>query len=440
MSFPRLVGLDTDWTIWQGYLNHASWGFGFGAFVPQENNIERVDRWLLRDRTNHNNWIRQYNDISDVIYDIINNHAKLAIVSSSPSKPMSDKALYFLNAINPQTGTEYSIIHLAHYNEVSNESKVNHFRRIRQWSQFDYSEMLMFDDEASNNTVRITLGPATSGTSFHLVRNRTTFTWNLYQEGLAAWRQAKNLTIGLNPGFPQNRVLIGYSGLPTSWINRIYAGEGVVETTTPYRWGFGLYLTSSIMLAKYFRDWNGNWGSDKSYVCQVFVKDYNAWINNVPKIWIPENDGNFPQMNNMNTTAEETALNQENRDAYIATRFGVRAPYALFSQHFYMPNMPLPQGERWTELVAGTQLYRSLFEIVKLEDWQADQIVNPDPYPFGWQFQSWKINVPSVTREEFLRCGEQILFNLSGRDGGTKDSGEGIAPETSPVKETLSEL
>jgi len=120
MSFPKIVALDTDWTIWQGFLDYKKWGKGPGRVNPVEDNIERVDRRLLRDKTNHDNWIRVYDDISKVVNDILSNGAQLAIVSRNPSKAMCDRALYHFKTTNPSDGNEWPIIHLVKYDEVVN--------------------------------------------------------------------------------------------------------------------------------------------------------------------------------------------------------------------------------------------------------------------------------------------------------------------------------
>lgn len=120
----------------------------------------------------------------------------------------------------------------------------------------------MFDDEAANNTVRITLGTfqswpfashliqLTQGVSFELVRRDkgSGLTWALYQRGLRAWRRAIRITLLPNPPTKRQRKLIGYSGLGPRWIKRVQEKEGVVEKTEAYRWGYGLYVapTSSL--------------------------------------------------------------------------------------------------------------------------------------------------------------------------------------------------
>ncbi|KAF9524648.1 hypothetical protein CPB83DRAFT_909757 [Crepidotus variabilis] len=339
-------GVVKAWTIWQGYLDYTKRGKGKGAFTIQEDNIDRVDRWLLQDRTNKNNWIRVYDDISNVINDILKNGAQLAIVLRNLSRPFCDRTLYYFNAINPKDGKEWTIIDLAQFDEIKNESKANHWRRIRQWAGCDYSDMLMFDDEALNNVVRIELGE----------------------------------------GSPLNLL-------------------------APYRWGFAWHVTASVTRAKFFLTWNNNFNKERSSVCEVWVKDYDAWIR-ANKIWVPENNGNIPLMNNMTATAEATGRNQEDRDRFIGDKWGVPMPYVLFCQHHWFNGFPPPQ-KRWTELVIYTQIYRTLFEVVPLKDADLNKITDVEPFPYGQQIKPWRITVPAETRAEFLQYKEKDLYDLS---------------------------
>jgi len=405
-SYPAVIALDTDGTIWQNLLDQRTWGKGRGANAKIEDNIERVDPWLLRDKTNRNLWIRVYKDISNVVNDILCNGAELAIVSRNTSKAMCDRALYYFNTINPSECKEWSIIHLVKYDEVINESKVKHFRRIKTWSEDDYSDMLMFDDEAFNNSIRIELGA-----TFQLIRGTQGLVWDTYQQGLNAWRRAKNMTIPPNPGLTPTRALIGYSGLPTSWIELVRKGEGIVDKTLPYRLGYALYVASSLPIAKYFHNWNNSFTNEKSYVCEVWVKDYAAWVR-TNKIWVPENSSTLPQMNSMNWTEEQTGQNQEFRDLFVASQWGVQTPYVAFSRHFWMKDMPNPRS-RWTEMVVYTEIRRSLFEVVPLSDDQVAQVVNPNPYPFEYQMKTWNITVPGETRNEFASYQEADLVQMS---------------------------
>ncbi|KAF9529477.1 acid phosphatase-domain-containing protein [Crepidotus variabilis] len=403
--YPKVVGLDTDWTIWQNYLGMEYWGKGPGAASTSQDNIERVDRWTLRDKTNKNMWIKQYNDIANIVYDILKNGAKLAIVSRNRNKEMCDRALTFFNANNPNDGNkEYSIIHLVTYDEIIDQSKVEHWRRIHGWSGEDYSEFLMFDDEAAHNSVRIEVG-----VTFQQARDKKGLYWDLYIEGLNAWRRAKTVIMHNTPTAPKNRKLIGYSGLPGFWIDLIGKGEGIVEPKTPYRWGYAFYIADYIELAKYFCGWNGTWiNDDGSKVCEVWVRDYEAW-QSINKVWVPENGGGLIQMNNIHWSYEETGQNQEDRDRIIAG-FGVPTPYVLFSRHHWMNGMPVPQPQRWSEMVVYTQVQRALFDVVPLTDAQVKANTNPRPYPFHHQIKEWNITVPSVTWQEFKSRGETDYY------------------------------
>jgi len=254
----------------------------------------------------------------------------------------------------------------------------------------------MFDDEAFNNVVRIELG-----TTFQLVRDRKGLTWDTYQQGLEAWKRAKKITIPSSPG--PVRMLIGFSGLPTTWIDLVGKREGIVDPTTPYRWGYALYIADTIEIANYFSSWNSGFVTDKSYVCEVWVKDYDTWVK-INKVWVPEHSSILPQMSK-NWTPEKTGRNQEDRDRSVANRWGVSTPYVLFSKHHWMKGMPNPR-KRWTEMVVYTPIQPSLFEVVQLSNNKVAQHPKPSPYPFDRQVRTWNITVPDETRQEFRRYKE----------------------------------
>jgi magnesium-dependent phosphatase 1 len=111
-------------------------------------------------------------------------------------------------------------------------------------------------------------------------------------------------------------------------------------------------------------------------------------------------------MNNMNWTAEQSGRNQEDRDRFIAEHWGVQTPYVLFSKHHWMHGMPIPENQRWSEMVVYTQIQRSLFDVKKLLDTEVAQHPNPKPFAFYHQVDPWHILVPKETRMEFLRYGE----------------------------------
>ncbi|KAI9509695.1 hypothetical protein F5148DRAFT_1185854 [Russula earlei] len=182
--------------------------------------------WSVASR-NPDTQIRVYDDISKIVHNILRNGTKLAIVR---------QGIVLLQTTNPRNNQHSSIIHLVEYDEVQGSNRelkgLNPFRRIRQRSGSDYSQMLMFDAEAASNTVRITLG-----VSFELVRDRGSgLTWALYQRSLQAWPRAISITLLPNPPTRRRRALIGYSGLGPRWMRRAQEGEGV-ERTEAYRWG-----------------------------------------------------------------------------------------------------------------------------------------------------------------------------------------------------------
>ncbi|KAF9524645.1 acid phosphatase-domain-containing protein [Crepidotus variabilis] len=395
MSYPKIVALDTDVTIWKGSLDW-SWG--------HEDNIERVDRWLLRDKRNYNKQIRIYDDISAIVSDVLKNGAKLAIVSRTSSKALSDRALYYFNTINTD-GKEWSIIHLVTYDEVVNESKANHFRRIHGWSNNDYSEMLLFDDEGINNVVRVELG-----VSYQIIPYWRGLNWAGYQKGLNVWRRSQKLVIPSTPGYQRRPNPIGYTGLPKFWIDLVNKGEGIVDRSADYRWGYGLYVTDSLGIAKRFRNWERQEMRREAYVCAVYIRDFYTWVG-LDKIWVPEYGGGLVQMSNRTWTEEHTGLNQENRDARIADQWGVQTPYVLFSRHFWFPTLPIPQGQRWNEMLLSTQVMRTNIYIEVLSDAEADRKGEFPPYQD--LISTWKITVPAVTRQEFLSKREMSHYNRS---------------------------
>jgi magnesium-dependent phosphatase 1 len=118
-------------------------------------------------------------------------------------------------------------------------------------------------------------------------------------------------------------------------------------------------------------------------------------------------------MNNMNWTAEQSGQNQEDRDRFIAERWGVQTPYVLFSRHHWMPGMPQALGQRFNEMAVYTHIQRSLFEVVPLSDDEVKRVVDPCPFPFHHQFKTWGITVPDATRQEFLKYSELEFYRLS---------------------------
>ncbi|KAI0289735.1 acid phosphatase-domain-containing protein [Russula brevipes] len=411
--FPKIVALDTDWTIWEGFLDHKKWGKGPGRVTPIQNNIERVDDRLLRDKTNHDNRIRVYDDISKVVHDILKNGAQLAIVSRNPSKALCDRALYYFKTTDPK-GDERSIIHKASYDEVVDEYTVRHFKRIHGWSEVGYSDMVLFDNQAHHNCVRIELG-----VTFQFLRNKKGLTWEAYQRGIETWRRAKSIRIVSNPSVRASRkVVIGFSGLATDWIERIQMGTGTVDTNENYRWGYALYVGHSLKVARHYckqlnEKKKKRKGAKDAYVCAIWVKDYEAW-KRIRKIWVPESNSYLPRMNSKEWSAFDSGRNQENRDRVIAERYGVDTPYVLFCRHHWEPDLRKAHGLRYNEMVVYTQIQRALFGVTRLSDKKVNRIANDAPYPFHCQINNWSITVPDETRREVRNLNDANVFRWLG--------------------------
>ncbi|EIW81806.1 hypothetical protein CONPUDRAFT_152711 [Coniophora puteana RWD-64-598 SS2] len=176
--YPKLIGLDTEWTLFWGWLNPDQYGKGRKAVNPVEDNLEPHGDWTVRDKSNHAHYIKLYHDVPKVINDILKHGAEIAIVSNSGNKAMVDRALYYFKATDKK-GSKKSIIHLVKYDEVyCANSKVNHFKKIKNESGIDYSDMLLFDDEAVNNDVRHELG-----VTFQVSRDQKGLSWENYQGG-----------------------------------------------------------------------------------------------------------------------------------------------------------------------------------------------------------------------------------------------------------------
>ncbi|KAG6917581.1 hypothetical protein DXG01_001929 [Tephrocybe rancida] len=429
MAFPKVVAFDTDWTLWQNVTTNGVWGKGPGAAAILEDNMNHVNAQTIQDKSNPQNVsIQVFGDVSRVVNDVLKNGAQLAIVART-NKALSDRALYYFNTINPADNKEESIIYLVKYDEVVDEVKTKPFRRITGWSESDPMDMLHFDDEALNNSVRIETGdyihPVSTysrytqllpAVTFKLCLNKEGLTWDIYQQAISHWLRVKNLTIPANPSAPPERRLIGYSGLSTAWINRVNVErEGIVDPLFPYRWGYCLYITDDVGIAEFFRDWELREGRE-SYVNEVWVRDYAVWAR-LNKVWIPENSGDLPQMNNMNWTAEASGQNQEARDRTIDNKWGVKAPYVMFSRHHWMPGMPIPQPQRMTEMMVYTQTHRALIDVVTLTNEKTAELVatNRTPVPFHRQIQEWNITVPEVTKAEepeFFKVDTQGTINF----------------------------
>ncbi|EIW81815.1 hypothetical protein CONPUDRAFT_143487 [Coniophora puteana RWD-64-598 SS2] len=343
MSYPKLVALDTDWTIWWGWLDINKLGKGRNAYNPLEDNLEQENgsEWILRDRTNHKERIGMYGKVPDIIYDILKNGAKLAIVSRNKSKPACDRALWWFKA----TDRKKPIIDMVDFDEV-------------------YDGEILFDDEATNNLVRVVEGQSLQSYS--------------------------------DPMF------IGFAGMDEQTVNLLTQGHHRVDLTESARWGYAI--------AKFFAEWikQDAFGPNaKTYVCELWARDRNKFLA-TNKIWFPE-EGKF--LNNVHTqTAFQIGWDQENRDAQAA-RWGSPTPYILFSRHWRMSEMPPSIGSgRWNEMVIYTQIQDALMLTIPLSEQQVIEKIQLGGkfVPFEQQLSAWNIKVPNETWAEFRKYRENI--------------------------------
>ncbi|KAF5335026.1 hypothetical protein D9758_016200 [Tetrapyrgos nigripes] len=135
---------------------------------------------------NHKHVVSGGKDIPSIVTDILKNGASLAIISRNSCKAIYDRALYYFKAVNPKTGEKESIIKMVRYDEVVNETKTKHFKRIRSWSKFDYADMILFDDELRNDVVKKELG-----IGFQQCSSQEGLTWEIYLKGIEHWRRTR---------------------------------------------------------------------------------------------------------------------------------------------------------------------------------------------------------------------------------------------------------
>jgi magnesium-dependent phosphatase 1 len=127
---------------------------------------------------------------------------------------------------------------------------------------------------------------------------------------------------------------------------------------------------------------------------------------------MPERDD--LQTNNVGWGANEASIgdSQENRDDWVKG-YGVTKPYILFSKHYKMPGMPIPDNTRFNEMVIYPQLQDSLFFAHRM---QRDEVEKDmQAWDRGWlglqydrSISSWGITVPYETRTDVASHGETL--------------------------------
>ncbi|KAJ7511423.1 hypothetical protein B0H11DRAFT_2215249 [Mycena galericulata] len=344
-AYPKLVALDLDFTVWQGWL-HEHFGKGQNASWPIEDNLDCIDFWTIQDRSNRNNSISLFPDVAGIITDLAARGVQIAVVSRNTNKALCDRALWHFQALDPFTNKFKSIINFVNYDEVYN---------------------------------RVT---------FKMLWN-SGLTWGAFHDGLAIWRRNKYIIV--HPGL-DNRLLpkpkfIGWVGTNAANMQRYRNGERRLDHSRPARWGYGLYITDDPAVAHFFAFWARN-PAEGMFVCAMYVWDGNVFDD----IWVPDDDK--IQTDNNNWEPRDVALKQEQRDSILANKYGIQKPYILFARHPRMNGMQI-QGARFNEMVVYPQLQDSLF----FSPWAAPvQEFRPDPtFSFEQVIRKWRIHVPNET-------------------------------------------
>lgn len=164
-------------------LDQSLWGKGPHAAPKLADNIQQVDDFTLHDQSNHANKLHMGEDIPRIVSDIVKNGASLAIVSRNTSKVLCDRVLYYFRAEDPKDGETKAIIKMVRYDEVADEPKTEHFKRIHHWSKYPYSDMLYFSGDRSH-CVQEELGVTVEDCPA-----QTGLTWKIYAEGLEHWHK-----------------------------------------------------------------------------------------------------------------------------------------------------------------------------------------------------------------------------------------------------------
>jgi len=412
--YPKVVALDTDYTIFFGWLNEKTWGKGRGAYKLVEDNIEQNNQWEVRDRTNWKNKCRMHADVPDIIQDILKNGAKLAIVSRNTNKAMCDRALWYFK-VKDKDGNMKSLIDLVDYDEVYEKDKTVHFGKIKGWAGCHYTDMILFDDNPINNTVEMK-----SGVTFQVLRDKKGLTWANYNHGIGMWRRNKAIESpwhGLNLNSYPKKKFLGYSGMDIGTIKLLEDGGRRHDRAEAARWGYAMYVADDPAIAKYFSEWitKTTKGFSQSTVCEVYARDGDIW-DRMNKIWVP-NEGDM-QTNNKSGNASKIARSQEDRDLMVEG-WGVKKPYVLFARHQNMGDnwgktklrFPIRNNRRFNEMVVYPQIQESLIVIKRMSKETLEQAVQRGEsghLHYQKKMNAWNITVPKKTFADFTKHGENF--------------------------------
>ncbi|KAJ8501495.1 hypothetical protein ONZ45_g12140 [Pleurotus djamor] len=388
--YPKLIALDTE-----------QWGRGFGAFPNVEDNIVKINYWEIGDRSNFMNRCGLYPEIPGIIADILKNGAKLAIVSRKSNKSLCDRAFsqWTISGANEEQTT---LLNVVEFDENFNACKTTHLENIHNRSHIDYSDMVLYDDDATSNIVEMMLGA-----TFQIINGMQGLTWERYQYGIATWQRNQGIRCpypGLDLSLYPKRKLLGYSGMDMETIQLLEGGGRRHDRKEAARWGYAMYVADDPAIAKYFSDWikRTAFGLEaKTTVCRIYARDGEVF-DQMQKIWVPNDEP--LQTDVTNWDASRIAWSQENRDN-IAARWGVYKPYVLFARH---PNMneasfPVKSNGRWNEMVIYPQIQESLIVTERMTDSQlSEAIQNPGHHlHYESKIAAWNITTPIETWRDF---------------------------------------
>ncbi|KAJ8514905.1 hypothetical protein ONZ45_g7603 [Pleurotus djamor] len=418
-NFPKVVALDTDWTIFWGFLDADRWGKGPNASPRVEDNVQYKDFWEVYDRSNPSIKCGMFADVPEIIGDILKNGAKLAIVTRNRSQALCDRVLWYWKA-NDGTGTYKPILELTSYYEVYDTDKVEHFKKIRSYyHQANFTDMILFDDEATNNTVEMMIG-----VTFQVSRDQKGLTWDNYRTGIDMWRRNQSIItpfLGLNLACYPRHKFIGYSGMDINTTKLLESGLRRNDREEAARWGFAVYVADNPAIAKYFAGWIKPFfqgqpnNSAQTIVCKIYVRDGDIW-NRINKIWVPD-DINI--QTNVKSTPFHVGWSQEDRDRLVAS-WGVQKPYVLFARHPNMDNwkqpyapstFPVPKPKRWNEMAIYPQIQEAQLLVIRMTDYEvATEIRNGNHLHYEKKRGAWNITMTPETLGDIYKHGEQYEF------------------------------
>ncbi|EIW73820.1 hypothetical protein CONPUDRAFT_160682 [Coniophora puteana RWD-64-598 SS2] len=128
--------------------------------------------------------------------------------------------------------------------QVSREkSAISFFKQVKDHAKVDYSDMILFDDEAVNNDITHELG-----ITFQILKYKDGLTWGDYQRGIDMWQRAKSIRSPYKGQILSHYPLalpIGYAAVDEGTLHLLEKGESWVDTNDSARWGYGMYLTDN---------------------------------------------------------------------------------------------------------------------------------------------------------------------------------------------------